>query len=142
PLSQLKYAFHFDAGLYAAYLRQYAERGGVERVEGKIVDTTLRDDGFVESVTLADGRKIEGDLFIDCSGFRGLLIEQALHTGYEDWTHWLPCDCAIAVPCESQLPLLPYTRSTAHTAGWQWRIPLQHRTGNGHVYSSQYMSDD
>jgi tryptophan 7-halogenase len=143
PLSQLKYAFHFDAGLYAAYLRQYAEHGGVERVEGKIVDTTLRgEDGFVESVTLADGRKIEGDLFIDCSGFRGLLIEQALKTGYEDWTQWLPCDRAVAVPSTYKGGPDPFTRSTAHAHGWQWRIPLQHRMGNGFVYSSEHISDD
>ena len=91
---------------------------------------------------LESGEKIAGDLFIDCSGFRGLLIEQALHTGYEDWTHWLPCDRAMAVPCENVGPPTPYTRSTARAAGWQWRIPLQHRTGNGYVYSSNYISDD
>ena len=143
PLSELKYAFHFDAGLYAAFLRTYAERAGVERIEGKIVDTKLRSgDGFVESVTLTDGQTIEGDLFIDCSGFRGLLIEQALKTGYEDWTHWLPCDRAIAVPCAYQGNPDPFTRSTAYASGWQWRIPLQHRMGNGIVYSSDHLSDD
>ena len=99
-------------------------------------------DGFVESVVLVSGEVIAGDLFIDCSGFRGLLIEGALHTGYEDWTHWLPCDSALAVPCEIVGPPTPYTRSTARSSGWQWRIPLQHRTGNGHVYSSKFMSDD
>jgi len=99
-------------------------------------------DGFVESVTLEDGRVIEGDLFIDCSGFRALLIEGALHTGYEDWTHWLPCDRAMAVPCAPADELTPYTRSTAREAGWQWRIPLQHRIGNGYVYSSQFIGDD
>jgi tryptophan halogenase len=143
PLNHLLYAFHFDAGLYARFLRSFAERGGVRRIEGKVVDVKLRgEDGFVESVTLADGQAIAGDLFIDCSGFRGLLIEQALHTGYEDWTHWLPCDRAIAAPCRLPPTLDPYTRSTAHSAGWQWRIPLQHRMGNGHVYSSAFISDD
>jgi tryptophan 7-halogenase len=144
PVSSLVYAFHFDAGLYARFLRRYAERGGVKRLEGRIVDASLRgEDGFVESVTLADGRVVEGDLFIDCSGFRGLLIEQKLQTGYEDWTHWLPCDRAIAVPSENVPGKLdPFTRSTARRAGWQWRIPLQHRTGNGIVYSSAHMSDD
>jgi tryptophan halogenase len=143
PLSQLLYAYHFDAGLYARFLRDYAESGGIRRIEGKIVDVSLRgEDGFVESVTLADGLTIEGELFIDCSGFRGLLIEQALKTGYEDWTHWLPCDRAVAVPCTYSGQPDPFTRSTAHQSGWQWRIPLQHRMGNGHVYSSRYISDD
>jgi tryptophan halogenase len=141
-LSQLAYAFHFDAGLYARYLRSYAEAGGVRRIEGKIVDTTLRaEDGYVESVTLADGQKIEGDLFIDCSGFRGLLIEQSLETGYEDWRHWLPCDRAVAVPSALTGEPDPFTRATALSAGWQWRIPLQHRMGNGHVYCSDLISD-
>jgi tryptophan halogenase len=143
PFGQLLYAFHFDASLYARYLRSYAEARGVRRLEGKIVDATLRaSDGFVESVTLNDGRTIEGDLFIDCSGFRGLLIEQKLETGYEDWTHWLPCDRAIAVPSENPGNPDPFTRATAHQFGWQWRIPLQHRMGNGHVYSSAFISDD
>lgn len=142
PTRDLNYAFHFDAALYARYLRQYAEANGVHRVEGKIVDVTVGGDrGFVQSVTLADGRQIAGELFIDCSGFRGLLIEQALHTGYDDWSRWLPCDRALAVPSTNVGPLLPYTRSTASTGGWQWRIPLQHRTGNGHVYSSRHLSD-
>ena len=139
----LVHAYHFDATLVAVYLRQYAEKLGVKRTEGMIVDTTLRDsDGFIESLTLASGAQINGELFIDCSGFRGLLIEETLQTGYEDWTHWLPCNRAIAVPCESADPLQPYTRSSAHTAGWQWRIPLQNRIGNGHVYCSDYISDD
>ncbi len=141
--STYTYAYHFDAGLYARFLRGHAEARGVERVEGKIVDVALRgEDGFVESVSLEGGRRIEGDLFIDCSGFRGLLIEGALKTGYEDWTHWLPCDRAVAVPCESAGDFTPYTRSTAHEGGWQWRIPLQHRIGNGHVYCSQFVSDE
>ena len=143
PLSQVAYAYHFDAGLYAQYLRRYAEARGVQRVEGEIVDVTLRgDDGFVESVTLKSGARVSGQLFIDCSGFRGLLIERALNTGYEDWTHWLPCDRAVAVPSQKVSAATPYTRSTARSSGWQWRIPLQHRTGNGHVYSSQCISDD
>lgn len=143
PLSSIAYAFHFDAGLYARFLREYSEARGVLRTEGKVVDTILRaSDGFIESVQLASGERIDADFFIDCSGFRGLLIEQALETGYEDWTHWLPCDRAWAVPCESVGEPTPYTRSTAHSAGWQWRIPLQHRVGNGHVFSSQFMSED
>jgi len=142
PLSRVAYAYHFDAGLYAQYLRRYAEARGVKRIEGEVVDVKLRgEDGFIESLTLKSGTSIGGELFIDCSGFRGLLIEQALKTGYDDWTRWLPCDRAIAVPSEKIGPATPYTRSTARTAGWQWRIPLQHRTGNGHVYSSHYLPD-
>jgi tryptophan halogenase len=129
--------------LYAAYLRTFAEARGVQRTDGKIVDVKLRgEDGWIESVQLQDGSMVEGDLFIDCSGFRGLLIEQALKTGYDEWTRWLPCDRAAAVPCENEGPLPPYTRATAREAGWQWRIPLQHRTGNGYVYSSNFISDD
>ena len=136
PLSNIFYAFHFDASLYAAYLREYSEQLGVERIEGRVVDVQLRgEDGYIESVQLESGQRVDGELFIDCSGFRGLLIEQALQTGYDDWSHWLPCDRALAVPCESVAPLLPYTRATAREAGWQWRIPLQHRIGNGYVYS-------
>ncbi len=143
PLSQLVQAYHFDASLYAGYLRGYAEARGVVRREGKIEHVALRgEDGFIEAVTLEDGSRIEGELFVDCSGFRGLLIEEALHTGYEDWSHWLPCDRALAVPTVSAAPLTPYTRATARAAGWQWRIPLQHRTGNGYVYSSAHVSDD
>ncbi|WP_404337348.1 tryptophan halogenase family protein [Sphingomonas sp. MMS12-HWE2-04] len=143
PLSDIAYAFHFDAGLYAKFLRGYAEARGVVRREGKIVDVRLRgEDGFVESVVLESGEAVDGDLFIDCSGFRGLLIEQALGAGYTDWKRFLPCDRAIAVPCASVEEWTPYTRSTAHRAGWQWRIPLQHRIGNGHVFASDHMSDD
>ena len=143
PLSEIPYAFHFDASLYAKFLRGYAEQRGVVRREGKIVDVKLRgEDGFVQSVVLQDGSEIEADLFIDCSGFRGLIIEQALKAGYTDWSAHLPCNRAIAVPCESVEEWTPYTRSTAHKAGWQWRIPLQHRTGNGHVFCSDHMSDD
>jgi tryptophan halogenase len=143
PLSRIAYAYHFDAGLYAQYLRRYAEARRVARIEGEIVDVKLRGtDGFIESVTLKSGQAIAGDLFIDCSGFRGLLIEQALRSGYDDWTRWLPCDRAVAVPSEKTAVATPYTRSTARAAGWQWRIPLQHRTGNGHVYSSAHLADD
>jgi tryptophan 7-halogenase len=139
----MAYAYHFDAGLYAKFLRSYSEERGVRRTEGKIVDVTLHGEtGHVASVTLESGREVLGDLFIDCSGFRGLLIEGALKTGYDDWSEYLPCDRALAVPCESVKPLTPYTRSTARKAGWQWRIPLQHRIGNGHVYCSRHMSDD
>ena len=143
PLQGLIYAFHFDAALYARYLRRYAEKLGVVRVEGKI-DHVAQDaeSGDIQSVTLENGDTIAAEFFIDCSGFRGLLIEGALKTGYEDWRHWLPCDRALAVPTQTVLPLTPYTRATAHDAGWQWRIPLQHRTGNGHVYSSAHMGDD
>jgi len=137
------YAYHFDAALYAAYLREYALRHGAQRVEGTVVDVQLRaGDGFIEALKLADGRRIDGDLFIDCSGFRGLLIEGALHAGYEDWSDLLPCDSALAVPSARAGALTPYTMSTAKAAGWQWRIPLQHRTGNGHVYCSRFMGDD
>jgi tryptophan 7-halogenase len=143
PLSQIAYAFHFDASLYAKYLRKYSERMGVKRVEGRITEVLQRpEDGHVTGLKLASGQVIEGGLFIDCSGFRALLIEGAMKSGFEDWSHWLPCDRAIAVPCASIPNLHPYTRSTAREAGWQWRIPLQHRTGNGYVFSSQYLSED
>ena len=147
PLREIAYAYHFDAGLYARFLRGLAESRGVVRTEGKIVDVRLRaQDGFVESLVMESGEIIEGELFLDCSGFRAVLIGQALGVGYEDWTHWLPCDRAVAVPCAfggdvSKL-MTPYTRSTARAAGWQWRIPLQNRIGNGHVYASAFTSDD
>jgi tryptophan halogenase len=137
------HAFQFDAGLYAEYLRGYAQARGVARLERKVVNVELRsEDGFIRALHLDDGQRLEADLFIDCSGFRGLLIEGALKTGYEDWTRWLPCDRAVAVPCESAGALTPFTRSTARSAGWQWRIPLQHRIGNGYVYCSRFISDD
>jgi len=143
PDMPLAYAYHFDAGLYARYLRGYSEKLGVRRSEGKVARVELRPaDGHVQALLMENGERIEGDLFIDCTGFRGLLIEQALQTGYEDWSHWLPCDRALAVPTENVGPPPPYTRSTAGRAGWQWRIPLQHRTGNGHVYCSRFISDD
>ncbi len=141
-LSNLTYAYHFDAGLYARLLRDYAEAAGVVRSEGRVAEVLMHGNGFVSGVRLESGEVHEADFFIDCSGFRGLLIEGALQSGYDDWTHWLPCDRAIALPCASAGEPTPYTRSTAHAAGWQWRIPLQHRTGNGHVYSSAFMSDD
>jgi tryptophan 7-halogenase len=142
-LSTFGYAFQFDASLYAQYLRGFAEARGVQRTDGKIVDVQLDSQtGNVCSVKLTDGTLVSGDLFIDCSGFRGLLIEQSLKTGYDEWTKWLPCDRAMAVPCENSGPLTPYTRATARESGWQWRIPLQHRMGNGYVYSSGYISDD
>jgi tryptophan halogenase len=142
-LSTFDYAYHFDAGLYARYLRNYSEKRGVTRVEGQIASVAQNgESGFVESVTLQDGSIIDGELFIDCSGFRGLLIEGALSAGYEDWSHWLPCDRAVAMPCAKVRDPEPYTRSTARAAGWQWRIPLQHRTGNGYVYCSKFLSDD
>jgi tryptophan 7-halogenase len=143
PLSEIAYAFHFDAGLYALFLREHAEGLGVVRREGKVVHVHQRpDDGFISCVQLEDGTKIEADLFVDCSGFHGLLIEGALKAGYTDWSNFLPCNRAVAVPCESVPDLLPYTRSTAREAGWQWRIPLQHRIGNGYVYCNEFISDD
>ena len=143
PLSSIAYAFHFDAGLYALFLRDHAERRGVRRHEGRIVKVDQRgEDGFVTGVRLEDGSTVEADLFIDCTGFRGLLIEETLHAGYTDWSNWLPCNRAVAVPCTGGPAIPPFTRSTARKAGWQWRIPLQHRVGNGHVYCSEFISDD
>ncbi|WP_420136627.1 tryptophan halogenase family protein [Sphingomonas sp.] len=143
PLSQLAYAFQFDAALYARFLRRLAEANGVRRSEGRIVAVERApDSGHIAAVILEAGTRIEGDLFIDCSGFRGLLIEEELAAGFEDWSHWLPCDRAVAVPCAPGGLRQPLTRSTARAAGWQWRIPLQHRIGNGYVYSSTHLSDD
>ena len=141
-LPEMPYAFHFDAGLYAAVLRRNAEGRGVDRTEGRIADVERAGDGDVSALVLADGRRIEGDLFIDCTGFRALLIEGVMGAGYDDWSRWLPCDRALAVPSARVTAFTPYTRATAHGAGWQWRIPLQHRTGNGIVYSSAHLSDD
>jgi tryptophan halogenase len=140
-LSTHDYAYHFDAGLYASYLRQYSEAKGVLRIEGKISAVKQHSiSGFIEAVQLDNGQLLEGELFIDCSGFRGLLIEDTLKTGYQDWSHWLPCNRAWAVPSERG-EFTPYTKSTAHQAGWQWRIPLQHRTGNGHVFSNHFIGE-
>jgi len=142
-LDGIAYAFHFDASLYAKFLRRAAEASGAKRIEGKIASVRRNgENGHVTAVVLENGEAIEGELFIDCSGFRGLLIEQELETGYEDWTHWLPCDRAVAVQTRNVAPPRPYTQSIAHPAGWQWRIPLQHRTGNGHVFSTAHMSED
>ncbi|WP_374531236.1 tryptophan halogenase family protein [Novosphingobium sp.] len=143
PLPPLPYAYHFDATLYARFLRQFAQGRGVVRREGRIVEVR-RDphSGDVSALTLADGSEVAGDLFVDCSGFRSLLLGEALGVGYVDWSEWLRCDRAVAVPCAKVDPLVPYTRSIAQRAGWRWRIPLQHRTGNGHVFCSAEMSED
>ena len=143
PVADIDYAYHMDASLFARFLRGQAESRGVVRIEGRIVDVRLDgESGFVDSVQLADGRFVAGDLFIDCSGMRSILLGGALGVPYESWDKWLLCDRAQAVPCASVDPLTPYTRSTAHSAGWQWRIPLQHRIGNGVVYASAHMSDE
>ena len=143
PLSKLGYAFQFDAGRYARFLRRYAEERGATRTEGRIVEVEQHpESGFVTAVKLENGGRVEGDLFIDCSGFRALLIGQALGVGFVDWSEWLPCDRAVAIPCTLAGDRQPLTRSTARPSGWQWRIPLQHRVGNGHVYCSDYMGED
>lgn len=143
PLVDLDFAYHFDASLLARFLRGECEARGVERIEGRIVSVEKKpSNGFVEAVVLADGRRVGGDLFVDCSGMRALLIGDAAGVGYEDWSRWLLCNRALAVPSQSVSPLAPYTRSTAKKAGWQWRIPLQHRIGNGLVYASELMSDE
>ena len=143
PVADIVHAFHFDASLYARFLRRYAEDRGVRRTEGRVQQVTRHPDtGHIDALVMADGERIAGDFFVDCTGMRALLIGQTMGSGYDDWSHWLPCDSALAVPCESAGPLLPMTRSTAHAAGWQWRIPLQHRTGNGHVYCSRFMGQD
>jgi tryptophan halogenase len=143
PLATIAYAYQFDAGLYARFLRRLAEARGVSRIEGRIAKVNqCTDNGFIESVTLDRGEEVSGDLFLDCSGFRGLLINETLEAPFLDWSHWLPCDRAVVTQSESDGRFEPYTRATAHAAGWQWRIPLQHRIGNGHVYSSAHISDD
>ena len=142
-LSHLRYAYHIDATLYAKYLRGYAEKRGVKRLEGKVTSTELdAKNGNISSLTMDDGDIIEGDFFFDCTGFRALLTDGALNVPFVDWSHWLPCDTAQTVASKREGPLLPYTKATAKSAGWQWRIPTQHRTGNGHIYSSQYMDDN
>ncbi len=139
----INYAYHLDAGRYARFLRSFAEPLGVTRIEGRIEAVEQHPEtGFVTALKLVSGTRIEGDLFIDCTGFRGLLIEQALEAGYDDWRHWLPTDSALAVQTEATGPALPYTRAAAHQAGWQWRIPLQHRVGNGLVYAQDFLSDE
>ncbi|QIG53502.1 tryptophan 7-halogenase [Altererythrobacter sp. BO-6] len=141
--STFDYAYHFDAGLYAQYLRRYAEARGVRRLEGRVVDTALDpESGAIASIKLDDGRELAAEFFVDCSGFRGLLIEDALQAGYENWQHWLPCDRAVAAPSAGETTIDPYTRSTAKSAGWQWRIPLQHRIGNGYVHCSEFIGED
>jgi tryptophan halogenase len=141
-LSTFSYAYHIDAGLYARYLRTYSEARGLVRQEGKVTSVVQNDNSHIDSVTLDNGLELSADLFIDCSGFRGLLIEQTLKTGYEDWSQWLPCNRAVAIPTERSPGFFPpYTKAIARDAGWQWRIPLQHRTGNGHVYCSDFISD-
>ncbi|MGI9202837.1 MAG: tryptophan halogenase family protein [Woeseiaceae bacterium] len=143
PVWEMPYAYHFDSSLYGKYLRKYSAKLGVKRTEGLIEEVNLHaEDGHVESLVLRSGKTVSGDFFVDCSGGRGLLINQKLGTGFEDWSHWLPCNRAMAVPSERFDETLPYTRSIAHSAGWQWRIPLQHRNGNGLVYSSNHYSDD
>jgi hypothetical protein len=137
------YGYHFDAGLYTNYLRDYAVARGAQRIEATVVDVEQHPEtGFITAIKLRDGRRIEGDFFIDCSGFRGLLIEGALKAGYDDWSDQLPCNSALAVPCAKVAAMTPYTRSSAKSAGWVWRIPLQHRTGNGHVYSNAFTTDE
>jgi tryptophan halogenase len=142
-LSYIRYAYHFDATLYARYLRAYAEARGVKRIEGKIQEVSQAPEaGHILSLRLASGAVVSGDFFFDCTGFRALLLEKALGVPYVDWSRWLPCNSAQAVPCRHAGPLLPYTRATARAAGWQWRIPTQRRTGNGHIYCREFMSDD
>ncbi len=142
-MTGLAFAYHFDAGAYALFLRKLSEGLGVTRTEGRVTDVSLHaETGHVEAVRLESGERVEGDLFIDCTGFRSLLIGGALGVDWQDWSHWLPMDRAVTVPCERSDPLLPYTKAIAHGAGWQWRIPLQHRTGNGHVFCSDYVSED
>jgi tryptophan 7-halogenase len=143
PLNKISYALHFDASQFAGYLRRFAERFGVQRTDGHVRRVSLRSaDGFIQSVSLESGDEIFADLFIDCSGFRGVLVEEALGTGYDDWSHWLPCDRALVVQSERTAAPAPYTLVTARDAGWQWRIPLQHRDGNGYVFSSAFTTDE
>ena len=141
-LSQLRYAYHFDATLYARYLRTYAEKRGVNRIEGKVETISTNDEtGFIEGLKLEHGETVSGDFFFDCTGFRALLLSKTLDVKFTDWSHWLPCNSAQAIACEHDDPLLPYTKAKAKSAGWQWRIPTQQRTGNGHIYSNEFISD-
>lgn len=142
-LTGLNYAYHFDATLYGEYLKSLSISRGVNRIEGKIAQVEqCQNTGFITALALEDGQTVTGDLFIDCTGLSALLIEQTLNTGFEDWSHWLPCDSAIAVQTKSAAEPVPYTRSIAHDAGWQWQIPLQHRVGNGLVFSSRHITDE
>ena len=142
-LSHMHYAYHIDATLYAKYLRGYAEKNGVQRIEGKVENVQQNaENGNITRLEMEDGSFIDGDFFFDCTGFRALLTEKVLDVPFTDWSHWLPCDSAYTVASKREEPLLPYTKATAKSAGWQWRIPTQHRTGNGHIYSSKYMDDD
>jgi tryptophan 7-halogenase len=139
----LAYAYHFDASLFAKMLRGYAEERGVRRIEGMIQDVERNgESGDVAALLLNGERRVAGNLFIDCTGFRSVLLGKTLGVSYIDWTQWLPCDSALAAPCQSSDAFRPYTQAMARKAGWQWRIPLQHRTGNGHVYCSKFLSDD
>jgi tryptophan halogenase len=142
PIAGLRYALHFDAGLVAKYLRAYSERLGVTCLERTVSTATQRPDGYIDELVFSDDTRLRADFYIDCSGFGGLLIEKTLQTGYLDWRSWLPCDRAIAVQTELKLPRPPHTESFARSAGWRWRIPLQHRNGNGYVYSSAHISDE
>src|ERR1700761_3573615 len=142
PRAGMNYAFHLDATLYAKYLRKHSERLGVQRIEGKIAEVLRHADGDIAALRLADGSLLEGDLFVDCTGMRALLLGDTLGVKLEDWSHWLPCDRAVALQTQSVAPAVPYVRSIAHPFGWQWQIPLQHRVGNGMVYSSRHVSDD
>lgn len=141
PIGGANYALHVDAALVARYLRDYSQSRGLVRTEGKVTEVRQRENGFVGSVVLEDGREIRGDFFIDCTGFKALLIGQSLGVGHVDWSNYLPCDRAVTMRSEGRGPLLPYTRATAQAAGWSWRIPLQQRVGNGYVYSSRFCSD-
>lgn len=143
PASYLRYAYHFDAALYARFLRHYAEQRGVRRMEGKVCEVLrASESGHLTGVRLLDGQVVSGDFFFDCTGFRSLLLDKTLGVPWVDWRHWLPCDAALAVACQHDGPPQPYTRSTAKTAGWQWKIPTQQRTGNGHIYCSEFMGED
>ena len=138
----MQYAYHFDSGLYGQFLRSKAEKSGVKRTEGIIENVDLDEDGYIRALKLQNGIEVQADLFVDCTGIRALLIQKALGVGFEDWSHWLPANSAIAVASERHKETKPYTRSIAREVGWQWQIPLTHRNGNGIVYSDKYISDD
>ena len=141
--SEIRYAYHFDAILYARFLRRYAEERGVKRVEGKVENVLKNSEsGHIQNLILQSGENVAGDFFFDCTGFRSLLMSKTLHVRFKDWSHWLPCDSALAVACEQNGPLLPYTKANAKSAGWQWRIPTQQRTGNGHIYAREFIDDE